>query len=249
MIHLKSRLRDKAYNAVIHGFGIDGTISFSSVQEIITLLQQSFGNTNEEGTAQSEIMKMKQNNKPTIEFLNEWSEIAAQTGFDDKAKIAHLKHALHPEVLTRLQHLQLSLVPISTTLPGFLNQIRHIDSVIRSTNPDYFKNKATLSPSVLRTLTPDTYAPTPFTTSEGGDAMDLNAATTRNTPLVWANAQGNKIPQNDEERKARREFCFTHGLCNWCNAKGHKATVCAKAPWNSDKTVSKDGITIEKGKA
>ena len=249
MIHLKSRLRDKAYNAVIHGFGIDGTISFSSVQEIMTLLQESFGNTDEEGTAQSDIMTIKQNHKPTIEFLNEWSEIAAKTGFDDKAKIAHLKHALHPEVLIRLQHLQLSLVPLSTTLPGFLHQIRHIDSVIRSTNPDYVKSKITLPPSVLKTLTPDTHAHTPFTASEGGEAMDLNAATTKYAPPVWTNTQGNKIPQNDEERQARREFCFAHGLCNWCNAQGHKATFCAKAPWNSGKTVSKDGVTIEKGKA
>ena len=245
MLYLKSRLRDKGYRAVIHGFAVDGTISFSSVQEIITLLQQSFGNTDEEGTAQLDIMKLKQNHKPTVEFLNEWSEIAAHTGFDDKAKIAHLKHALHPEVLIRLQHLQLSLVPISTTLPGFLQQIRHIDSIIRSTNPDYTKNKATPSPAVIKTLTPDT--PTTFPTSEGDDAMDLNAATTKH--LVWTNAKGNKIPQTDEERKARREFCFKHGLCNWCNAKGHKATFCAKAPWNSDNAVSKDGVTIEKGKA
>ena len=184
-------------------------------------------------------MKIRQNQKATPEFLNEWSQIAAKTGFDDKAKIAHLKHALHPEILIRLQQLQLSMVPIKTDLPGFLEQIRRIDSIIRSTNPDYVKTKSVLPSSILKNLTPD--IPIELTTTQGGDAMDLSA--------IWTNASGNKIPQNDEEKLARREFCFKHGLCNWCNAKGHKATFCAKAPWNSDKAVSKDGVTIEKGKA
>ena len=239
MIYLKSRLRGRAYNTVIQGFAIDGSISYNTTKDIVALLQQSFGNIDEEGTAQQDIMKIRQNQKATPEFLNEWSQIAAKTGFDDKAKIAHLKHALHPEILIRLQQLQLSMVPIKTDLPGFLEQIRRIDSIIRSTNPDYVKTKSVLPSSILKNLTPD--IPIELTTTQGGDAMDLSA--------IWTNASGNKIPQNDEEKLARREFCFKHGLCNWCNAKGHKATFCAKAPWNSDKAVSKDGVTIEKGKA
>ena len=214
LIYFKSRLRDKAYTAVQHGFGLDGTIHFPDVAAVITLLQQSFGDIDEEGTAQSDIMKLRQGHKPTIEFLQDWLAVASKTGFDDKAKIAHLKNALHPEVLTRLSQLLLSNTPIATNLTDFLAQIRHIDSVIRTMNPDYTKTK---SPSTV-TLTPRPFsvpeiANTPLTTSQGGDIMDLSA-------LEWSNPDGTRRPKNDEERKARKAYNIKHGLCLWCDALG-----------------------------
>ena len=42
-----------------------------------------------------------------------------------------------------------------------------------------------------------------------------------------------------------KTFCFANGLCKWCNAKGYKATICAKAPWNKDKA-SKNGVIVNK---
>ena len=51
MIYLKSRLRGRAYNTVIQGFAIDGSISYNTTKDIVALLQQSFGNIDEEGTA------------------------------------------------------------------------------------------------------------------------------------------------------------------------------------------------------
>ena len=120
MIYLKSRLRGKAYNAVIYGFDKEGSISFESISTIVALLKQSFGNTDEEGTAQTNIMKLKQLHKLTIEFLNDWSQKTQLMRFDNKSKIVLLKNVLHPELLICLQHLQLSKVPISSNFPGFL---------------------------------------------------------------------------------------------------------------------------------
>src|ERR1700722_2654831 len=161
MRYFKTRLRDDAYNAVEHGFAEDGTISFTELSEIITLLRQSFGNVDEKGTAQQSIMKLRQNTKPTVQFLNEWLEIAQKTGFDDEAKIAHLKNALHFKVLERLTHLQLSHIPVAKDLTGFLAQIRHIDSIIRSIEPNYTKAKQAPShhPNLLNTHGPEVTTP------------------------------------------------------------------------------------------
>ena len=72
--------------------------------------------------------------------------------------------------------------------------------------------------------------------------MDLSGITTY---AVWVNKQGNKIPQNDEERAQCKTFSFANDLCNWCNAKGHKATIYAKAPWNKDEA-SKNGVIVNR---
>jgi hypothetical protein len=239
MRYFKTRLRDDAYNAVEHGFAEDGTILFKEVSEIITLLRQSFGNVDEKGTSQQTIMKLRQNNKPTIEFLNEWLDVAQKTGFDDEAKIAHLKNALHIKVLERLTHLQLSHTPVAKDLTGFLAQIRYIDSIIRSIEPNYTKARQTPNhnPHLLNTQAPEITTPL-VTTTNGGDAMDLNAAT-----VEWSNPDGTRRPKNDAERKARKEYNLKHGLCLWCDMPGHVATYCCKARWNSGKAIGKDGVT------
>ena len=239
MRYFKTRLRDDAYNVIEHGFAEDGTVLFKELSEIITLLRQSFGNVDEKGTSQQTIMKLRQNAKPTIEFLNEWLEVAQKTGFDDEAKIAHLKNALHMKVLERLTHLQLSHTPIAKDLTGFLAQIRHIDSIIRSIEPNYTKAKQTPNhnPRFLHTHTPEVTTPL-VTTTDGGDAMDLNAAM-----VEWSNPDGTRRPKNDAERKARKEYNLKHGLCLWCDTPGHMATYCYKARWNSGKTIGKDGVT------
>ncbi|SLM34589.1 hypothetical protein LPUS_03426 [Lasallia pustulata] len=211
MIYLKSRLRGKAYNAVIYGFGKDGSISFKSISAIMALLKQSFGNTDEEGTAQTDIMKLKQLHKLTIEFLNDWSQKAQLTGFDNKSKIALLKNVLHPELLICLQHLQLSQFPISSNFPGFLAQLCQIDSIICQTNPNYTNKPTAATPQVLPVSFIPHQAPQDNTTTQSGDEMDLSGITIH---AVWVNKQGNKIPQNDEERAQRKTFCFANSLCN-----------------------------------
>ena len=149
MIYLKFRLQGKAYNAVIYDFGKDGSIFFESISAIVALLKQSFGNTDEEGTAQTNIIKFKQLHRPTIEFLNDWSQKVQLTGFDDKYKIALLKNVLHPELLIFLQHLQLSQVPISSNFPGFLAQLCQIDLIICQINPNYTNKPTAATPQVL----------------------------------------------------------------------------------------------------
>jgi hypothetical protein len=109
--------------------------------------------------------------------LNEWLEVAQKTGFDDESKIAHLKNALHIKVLDRLTHLQLSHTPVAKDLTGFLAQIRYIDSIIRLIEPNYTKAKQTPNHNtrLLNTHAPEVTTPL-VTTTDGGDAMDLNAA-------------------------------------------------------------------------
>ena len=78
-----------------------------------------------------------------------------------------------------------------------------------------------------------------------GDPMDLSAAKLSPT-IVWtsSDAANHRIPRNEAEKSAKRNYCFENKLCSWCYDPGHRARVCAEARWNKDKKKSADKKTI-----
>ncbi|KAG9242018.1 hypothetical protein BJ878DRAFT_577746 [Calycina marina] len=195
---------------------------FSSAGDIFKLLKQSSASVDGEAAAQADIVNIKQHRKLMIEFLNGWCAKAQLTGSHDKAKIALLKNALHPKLITFSNTSKSHKSPFPT-LVSFV-ALRNVDQVIRSTNPNYTKSSPAAPAAPVLPVTPIF-----LTTSNSGEAMGLSA-TAFNHP-VWVVKGENTVPANKEERAAHRQFCLANGLCNWCNAKGHKATFCAKASW------------------
>jgi hypothetical protein len=227
MAYLVSRLRGKAHDTVQYGISLKGDITFANIDAIVTVLQQTYGDIDEEGTAQTKLMNLKQGNKPTLQFLSEWQDIANKSGLEDKSLIAFLKNSLHHEVLNRLSTMLLTNTKISPDLTGFITQIRHIDSVLRSLSPDYTKAKTHThhTPQFVTPLSDSTS----LSVSQGGDAMDLNAA---RLSASWGPEKRNVRPANDEERAARKLYNLKNNLCLWCDSPDHRAKVCPTAPWN-----------------
>ena len=49
--------------------------------------------------------------------------------------------------------------------------------------------------------------------------------------VVWTGSMGGKRrPKNDAERKAKREYCWKHSLCLFCESSDHRIDVCPTRP-------------------
>lgn len=200
-----------------------GVAKFANVDAIIKTLKTIYGDINSAATAQLEIYDMKQGQKSLASFLPKWTAVAKLTEFEDKSLISHLKHALHPDIMWRLVVLKAT----PATLAEFIEVVRQCDSECRQLDPDYYKKqpgKNNIPPGRI----PATPGPQAPTTINGEDAMDLNAVSWEAKDI----ASGRR-PRTLEERQARKAYCITQGLCNWCTSPDHKSRACPTAPWNS----------------
>lgn len=210
-------------------FGIDNTtghISFLDMNEVVSVLETAYGDNSPEITASAKIIGLIQDKRSIQVFLPEWQRVAHETGWDDLALIGLLRHALHPAILDRL-----SFDTSSNTvhdLPTFLRMVRATDATLRRLRPNYYTQSTTASAAADPTLAPRPFytAPppsTPLTTANGGDAMDMSA--------VWTGNQGGtKRPRTEAERIARREYCWKHQLCLFCESPEHKIASCPLKP-------------------
>jgi hypothetical protein len=201
----------------------DGTIDHTGIDAMIAVLRNAFGDIDEKRSAQRSIMRLKQGHKSLALFIPEFSEVAGKTGFDHTALIAHLREALHPDIIERLSF----QTEIATTLSGFIDQARQADNLLRNLKPDYFKSNK--NPNVALH-----YTPTAVTTSEGGDAMDLNAGRVT-TAWTAEDVAARRRPRTGEEKTAQKAYNIAHNLCQWCDSADHFANVCPTAPWNKNK--------------
>jgi hypothetical protein len=225
-------LTSKAYDQIAYGI-VKGVIAFVDVDAILDILKSAFGDTDSAVTAQNRIFDMKQGHKPMSTFLPEWHAVANRTGWDDAAKISHLRRAVHPDILHRLSFRSTSEIPVD--IVTYIGLIRQLDNDCRLSNPDYYKSKKPANPThVLHS--PTTTAQL-RTTSDGGDAMDLSASSSLGTATTWGkkDVDSGRRPKTEAEREARKAYCNLHKLCNWCNSPDHQSYICPTAPWNTGK--------------
>lgn len=151
---------------------------------------------------------------------------------DDVALIAILKEALHFMIIERLSYNPAS--SSTTSLPEFLAMVRDADYILRRLYPNYHKSTPTTYRHGATSAKPAPALPlqnslpptSTFTTTQGGDTMDLS--------IVWTGSMGGKRrPKNDAERKARREYCFKNNLCLFCESPEHRIDVCPTRPESS----------------
>src|SRR6185312_16061547 len=200
-----------------------GIAKFANVDAIIATLKTVYGDIDSAATAQKEIYDMKQGQNSLATFLPKWIAVAKLTEFEDKSLISHLKRALHPDIIWRLVVLKAT----PTSLAEFIELVRQCDSECRQLDPGYHKKQPSRNNNTPG-MGPFASSPQTPVTINGGDAMDLNAASWEAKDV----ASGRR-PRTLEERQARKAYCIAHGLCNWCNSPDHKPHACPTAPWNN----------------
>ena len=173
---------------------------------------------------------------------------AQKTGLSDDALINHLYDSLHPAIVSHIQNRVMLRQPLPKDLTSYLVEVRHIDSVLRSSNPNYTKSKYSInshhifSPPVPNFTTLPASSPT---SPPAGEPMDLSASSlNRNITWTAVDATNHRIPRNEAERCAKSAYCFENKLCSWCYDPGHRAQNCAEARWNQVKTRSADSKTV-----
>jgi hypothetical protein len=223
MAYVYSRLGGSAAGQLKHGITKDGTITFGSVDEMIHILQQAYGDVDPVHTAQQRVLTDRQNLRQTDLFLSEWQENALASGLSDNTLIALLHTSLHPKILQRLSFTPKENQP--TTAQSFLAWIRQVDATLRVAEPQYWKSKALAAPAP-RFASTSTFNP---------DAMDLSAVGT--SPVEWSatDVKNKRRPKNQAERDARKAYNSAHNLCQWCCEASHTSTACPTAPWNKGK--------------
>ncbi|VDB96360.1 Bgt-51754 [Blumeria graminis f. sp. tritici] len=203
MLYLVSRLKGKAYSIIAYGINRNGTANFASTDAILVLLEQAFASINEQNVACLQILTIKQGRKDTATHISDWFEVARKTKLSDNALINHLYDSLHPNIKVQIQNRVMLRQPLPTDLTSYLIEVRHIDAVLRSSNPNY--TTSSLSSGSHSSLPlPSTASPPP-----PGDPMNLSAA--KISPvIVWtsSDAENHRIPRNEAEKSAKRNYCF-----------------------------------------
>ena len=226
MGYVVSCLKSKAHDQVSYNIK-DGVVLFDNVNAIKEVLKSAFGDIDAKATAQLKIFDMKQGHRSLVIFLPEWHAVAKLTKWDSGALIAHLRRALHDDIIWRLSLTKGKDIP--TELTQFMDLVRTCDNECRQVNATYFKKNSS-NPTVNHTSSPRPPAIPQSTTSNGGDAMDLSA-------ILWgaADVASGRRPQTDAERAARKAYCTANGLCHWCSSDKHRSLKCDTAPWREGK--------------
>ncbi|KAI1003556.1 hypothetical protein K3495_g4646 [Podosphaera aphanis] len=193
MIYLVSRLEGKAYSTLSYGINRDGSIKFTSSEAILVLLEQAFADVDECNAARRKILTIKQGQKDTSTHISDWFDVAQKTGLADDALINHLYDSLHPAIVSHIQNRVMLRQPLPNDLTSYLVEVRHINAVLRSSNPCYTKDKSNSSNHHHSSLPiPNSTAPSnPF----AADPMDLSASNLgRNITWTSADAVNQRIP-------------------------------------------------------
>lgn len=194
----------------------------TTAEEIILFLLRSYDDPDRQASAQNEMRGLQQKNRPFIKYLTEFQACMADTGYDMPSLKTMFKHGLSVELKDKL-----------ITLPdmdfwGLVEKCQTMDNGIQQlkANPFYKKNSSIpgtpraqspfaspqSSPSSSPRLTPTS----PATTTNGGDAMDLSAGTTR--------------PVSAEQRKANNAYRRLNNLCLYCGSDKHFLGQCDQRP-------------------
>lgn len=233
-----------AKKTIDSGFKMNGQITYKSVEDIIDLLKQSFGDADETATAQRELKMCHQKNQTLALFLPNWLASAEISGFNDSALISYLKDALHPDILNRISFIRKSDIP--QTLSQYVAVVREQDEILRSLNPKYHLTNfrkaldhtvTSNSPAIHHLPASPLIPSTDITTAHGGDAMDLSSIQVNNLQLItkWTAKDVGRKPVNDLEKAHRRAYNALNNLCIVCDSKDHSSRECPSSFHNRSK--------------
>lgn len=110
----------------------DGTVNFTTTTDLITYLEITFGDSDEKDTSQRELQKLRQANRPFLDYLADFRQIADLTGFNEEAKRAALLEGLSREIQEVLV-----VVDLPDCLEEIVAKIQKIDNKPRAFQLSY----------------------------------------------------------------------------------------------------------------
>jgi len=189
-------LKEKAYEHILPLID-EGNINIASVEALITLLENAFGDPDRVRTAERDLQSLRQKNRNIPDYLADFQRYAAKVSWNDAAKRTSLYQGLSAE-------LKDTLVTLDTLdeLGQYIILLKRVDNKIRARAAERKGSSSTWrSRTTTTTMTPKLAAPpTTSTTATGTQAgpMDLSAGRRR-------------LSQAQHEDRMRRGQCFDCG--------------------------------------
>jgi len=198
-------LKGKAYEQILPLID-EGHINIASVEALITLLENAFGDPDMVRTAERNLQSLRQKNRNFSDYLVDFQRYAAEVSWNNAAKRTSLYEGSSAELKDAL---------VTPDTPDELDQyialLKCVDNKIRTRAGKRERSSSTWrSPTTTTTRTPKPAAPpTPTTTATGTQAgpMDLEAARHR-------------LLQAPREDRMRYSPCF------YCRGANHMARQC-----------------------
>lgn len=191
--------------------------TLNSVEDILDILRNTFGNKFSREEAFARLQKEEQGRRPTAEFLASYLSLATtanSTGFDCTQR---LLLAVHPFIRDRV--LSDARYTSSLDLNALANLIREKDNINRAVyGAQYFKNSNNSS-----------FTTTPVTPASDPDAMELDAMKVGGKYVwTWKDIENKTWAKTPELKAARKEFQVKYNLCHYCDDKTHTLQGCDK---------------------
>ena len=192
--------------------------TWTTWREFENILRQQFGDIDAKEAARNELEKMKQRGQSMTDYWNNFRLVATDAEFDDATLGRLLLKGINRDLQEAWAHGDSDF----TTTEAFaqwaikkenrLNMVKHIQGSQPTPRQQEVPRNAN-----------GTFKP--LMTSQGGDAMDLDAMNKR---------RFNRLPDKEWQRRTKE------GLCLKCGAKGHRIKECRKGAWIKEMTVEEE---------
>ena len=254
-----TRVTGKAKDQVLL-YCIDNTVDLTNLSAFEELMQNSFEDSDWQGTAQTIIQRLCQWNQDFSTYLTEFNRHVEYIKWNEKAK----KSALLAEISDKLCQLLITVNITTLNLGGLTHTLQTIDNrhwavqqvthnntrahVITPQNHAFTTNTPPVTPQVTRIWSSAiTTSATPLTITQqvsvlttGEDPMDLSVA----QPCL-----------RESLSVAEKTHWMQHNLCLYCRGEGHKAMTCTAKPsvqmqlrQTSFETIQPEGLKESKNK-